>query len=671
MSRRPNNLTKVCIIVLVLLLGVCGLVGCRPTDAFKHINYTQESTNVDTDNPIKYLINDPGSEIESSLVSGKEVDKKATPTDEQQNLVVFSSNPNTDKHKAKKSVFSLSPDFTGLEASDGVKLAASKKTEKTIDKDTVDEAKEKNESSRSRSSKSTSKSSDDKGTKAKSGKGKKGNDDSEEKGKGQDGKKKESDTDGDGGAGGDVPEVDTTSKYTEPKKVDAIAAFGELGTIVQMVGGKGALVAADKELLSSDFSKVFADEGASSIETGWSDDGSAQKINVDKIIDSGAKTILVSSGSYQNDLSNAQKKKLKNAGITFTVVNRLSNSTYIKQTVRTVGKMLSEAKGIGNESKTEKIASDYADYHDEVISNCVDANGGKLAGFSTYETKNSKRYSYNENARYTLLVDYYDDSAEFTGVFGGSWTPQCDGIGISTFGYGATPSSFYIQAGGLINNAAVKGTQNDTGTIPVWQFNSNSMTFVKSKWSFSSSGEFTKTDSVKASAWGQVLLTTGVNASGYGVGSSFGTDTFPTIIVCSKSAKNKIINNSAKANGAYHPYDLASASQGGIAVSYFGKKVGNNVCQSSIGVDGSESGGVNTFSSGKIDDSSVHVNPKGMASSWMKGSAESFLEAAWVNDVVQENSSQVDVEKTVRDFYSEFYRHSLSNSELSSILSGE
>ncbi len=640
---------------LVSAFALTGATACRDTDVLKHINHTQSAQTVDYDTDQRYLINSEDADKTSESVPAQEVDKDAAPTEEKQNIVVYSSKPNAAQYKAKKSLFSLNPDYSGLEASDGVRLAQSKK-EQAVDKDQADKA--------------TNAKDNDNGATATDG----GNSDSKKRGEKASNKgEKTSKKKAQGGNKGGKTEVETndlTGKYTETPKVNSVAAFGEYAVIVQMVGGKNALAAADKDMLSSDFKKVFADEGASNIVEGWSDDGSAKKINVKAIIKSGAQTILVDSSSYQESMNEADRKTLKKAGVTFSIMPRLSNSTYIKQAVDKVGTMLSESKDIGNAEKTENIAEQYSDFHDDVVQKCIDANDGKLAGSTVYENKNPRasKYSFNSSAHYTLLIDKYDSSAEFTGKFAGTWTPSCDGIGICTYGYADTPTSFYIQAGGLINNAADKGSSSDSGTIPAWQFSNNIMNFKKSKWKYSSTGEFAKTSDVVASAWGQVLFTTDVDQDGNGVGASFGTETFPTIITGSKSIKKAIVNNSKKANGAYHPYDRESAPGG----SSFGKKIGSSICYSSIGVDGANSGNTNTFSNGQISSSSVHVNPHGLFSSWTAGSVESFLEAAWVNDDVEGNKTTVGVSSLVKEFYQTFYRYDgMSNSQVEDVLDGE
>ena len=639
---------------------VSNTAGCRDTDVLKHINYRQSAETVDYDNDNKFLISNPDSQVTSESVSAVEVDRDAKPTEEKQNLVVYSSDPNATRYTAKKSLFSLDPDYNGLEASDGVQLVQTKKKEEeAVDKETADKATQESventgivETSQGNGESQSKKQKDGEGASSKA---------KEEKPEAGEG----------GGSGGEVETVDTTGKYTRPPKVGTIAAYGQAAVIVEMLGGEGALVAADKELLDSEFSTVFKSQGAADITTGWKDDGSAKKIDVDAIIKSGAETVLVYSSNYQDDMKDADRKALKDAGISMTVIPNLTNSTYIKQAVTTVGEMLSEAEDIGNAGQTTDIAKAYSEFHDSVVSACVSANGGTLAGSTTYENKNRSRYSYNAGALYTLLIDYYDDSASFKGVFANNWTPECDGVGLCTYGYGSSATSFYIQAGGLINNAAEKGNGDDTGTIPAWQFSANSMNFSKDKFSYSAGGAFAKSASARGSAWSQVLFTTELNQAGNGVGSSFGTESFPSIIVGSQHAKTQIVKNSKKSDGAYHPYGLAQSKDSGILVKAFGKLVGTGICYSSIGVEGSTRGESNAFSSGQIDESAVYVNPHGLFSSWTEGSIESVLEAAWVNDEVAGNDEKVGAEDLVEQFYETFYHYELSGSQLKDIMDGE
>lgn len=477
----------------------------------------------------------------------------------------------------------------------------------------------------------------------------------------------------------------TVIQVDSPPSVSKIAAFGEYAVIVQALGGKGALAAADKELLSSDFSKVFAEHGASKIATGWGDDGqTADKMDVDVIIKSGAQAILVPSSSYSaagNGLSKKDLAKLKAAGVALVVLYPLTNTTYLKKDVETVGAMLSSSKSCEFDSKARAAA--YIRFHDNLVSRCVSANGG-LAGTQVYELRNRNSYKANANAKYTLLVDEYDTSAHFNKEIG-QVSLTTNGVGVATFNYSQTPISYYIQVGGLVNTGAAKSTESSKGTLGVWQFNTNIRNFRKDYWSYDSDGAFAKSDDageISAAGWDTVLTTASSERNGISVGSdipitglgaSFGSPLFPRIIAGTRQVKEMMIENSMDEHGLYHAYGIPTkaldGSNGRFNPSTYGLAYSStNILFASIGIDGGN-GQVSTFASGVIPDSAICVNPHGLFDSWTEGTLEACLEAAWVTDVVN-GEMDVGYEDLVKEFYATFYGYDLSASELDSILAG-
>ncbi len=641
---------KVSAALMAALLAAGTLSGCRASDALKEIVYLQTADTVDYDNPNKYYINDSSAKEKSDKVSSKETSKKGASATETQNIVVYSSDADDNDYTAKKQVFSTKPDFNGLEASEGVRFYESTKKNavKRPAQDKKDKTEKKSEKTPTAGGSGDSKK---KGTAA---------------GKSGSKKKKAEKTPSGAGKGSKVKVNDTTGAFSEPPKVNRIAAYGDAAVIVQMVGGQGALVAADKTLLSSKFTTVFSDEGASKIAKGWSDDGSAAKIDADAIIKSKADTILCFESDYQEDMSDADRKKLNKAGITFTVIPALTNTTYIKSAVTKVGEMLSEAKDIGQAGNTEKIVSDYEKFVDKLIDKCVSANGGKLAGTKTYENKNEEDYTYNDEAPFTLLIDDWDSNARFSRKYRGASITSTSGVALSTIGWKSSPVSYYIQAGGLINNAAYKSTSTSAGKMVVWQYNTYQLSIEKSSWSVAPKD--VAASSLNVANWDFTLLTTARNQAGNKVGSSFGTDDFPVVIAGTKAIKKNFVNSAKKSGSLYYPYPMVEDE----LMDAFGLKAnGKDVLWSSVGVDGSKAK-ENAFASSSDVADAVLVNPHGLFSSWLTGSVESVLEAAWVNDVANGKDSAVDYESYIEEFYKDFYRYDeMSSSDVSTIVGGE
>ena len=65
----------------------------------------------------------------------------------------------------------------------------------------------------------------------------------------------------------------------------------------------------------------------------------------------------------------------------------------------------------------------------------------------------------------------------------------------------------------------------------------------------------------------------------------------------------------------------------------------------------------------------IYVNPTGVGD-WTAGSVESILEPLWISERFNGAFTDAEVEDAVRTFYREFYRHDLTEEELSGILAG-
>lgn len=647
------NAVNVALVAIVAVAVLCFCSGCRNSDALKEIIYDQTSENVDYNSEQKYYLNDESATQTNSTVPASETSKDAITTEEKQNLVAYSSKPNATQYTSKKQVWDSNPDYKGLEASESVKFYESDNAKTTRKRSSTsknnDPNTQKSETSDSNDSQGNSgtgnsaeKGSKSNGTKKKTKKTKKGG--------GKNGKKQTNQTSTEGDD--EVEEKDITSDYADPPKVSRIAAYGSAAVMVQMVGGKGALVAADKELLSSGFSKVFADEGASNIKKGWSDDGSASGIDADAIIASKADTVIVTSSDYQSDMSKAARKKLKKAKITLSIISDPTNSSAITKDVTKIGKMLSDAKNIGNAGETTSIAKEYKTFHNDLVKAC---NDDKLASDdeTVYEQGNKAKHSFGSGV-YTLLIDKWDSSVRWkTGGL------SMNGAALSYIGYEESPVSYYMQAGGVINNAAAN-EQGDAGLMLDWQF--RTPVAKKSSFKYKSGGDFDTAVWPKKSLDAESLLFSTV-ASGGSLNSStatstaFGDENFSKVVTATQEIKKKFIANSKESTGAYHAYSVDAS----LSIPITGIEIDGNQVRSCI---------KSASSDGSIADSAVVVNPHGLFSSWTEGgSVESVLETVWANDELSKNGD-VDWKSKVEEFYKTFYRYELTSSDLSTIEEG-
>ena len=670
--RKGQKVLRIATAVLCVVAVACFVTGCRASDALKEIIYEQGAQTVDYDNPNKYYINDSTAQEKSDQVSSKETNKDGSSTDTEQNLVVFGSDPNTSGYTAKKSAFSNKPDFNGIEASEKVFFY------KSSDKDAIDHTVTKKQESK----KDNNKNEDEEQEPNKAGDNTK-KDQASENGQGGNGDEKaqEEKKDNKESTGASADETagkkarktdptrvayDSSDPSQKTPKVEKVAAYGEFATAVQMIAGDGALVATDAETLSGNFSKVF---NTKDIVKAWSDGGSAKKMDVDKIVKSGAQMIVTSDAAYLTKLSDADFGKLAQAGIETIVLRPMTCSKYIKDDVTRVGDMFdgTSAGAYAKQGKTCERAKAYTEFHDRVLEACVKANGGSYAGKTVYQSNDKadvdESGTAEDKSTYTVLVNAYDENASYKGASLGSasWKPA-KGLAYAAAGYATTPVSYYIQCGGLINNAAATLSRASSGEVPLWQFNYNIFGFAAKDWS-GVSVDLLDDKAIKNAS--HVLLDSGINtANTTGLGAGLGSESMPKLIVTSSKIKNALIANSKKSNGMYTPYKWVPAGNG-RNIESFGVNLGNNVLSSTVGSNGNRNGdGAANLLGSSIPASAICVSPTGLFSDWTSGTVESFLEAAWVSDEVNDNASGVDWEKEAESFYKTFYDYDLTASKL-------
>lgn len=625
---------------LVACASAAALTGCKTSYALKEVKYTQDAEQVDTDNPTKVKVSSPDGEIDPDAnVKDFVVGEGASKTKEGSVNVVYSSkNPQTDLPVSKFIYDSKAT--ASSEASEGVSTKSDTSSQEGK-KDDQDKKQDPDKSKKDNSKKNNK----DKGDKKKDNKT-----DSKKPSKNKgDGDSSKTDTD----KKGKVKVYDTTGEDADIPSVGSVAACGQTAVIVQMLGGqsdKSPLVAADAELLGSEFSNVFSDEGASKIKTGWSDDGDfSAEAKVDAIVSVKPDTVLVDDSGY---FSKKQQQKLADAKISVTVVPDLSSDTRIKAAVNTIGTMLDSATG----GESKKRAEEYVKYHDALLKDIMGSNGYGSHDKVYYDADASgkNRYGMYNSDKWTLLVDDWDYKASYSGdgAMSGSVTTSQSGLGLSTVGYRSSPVSFYMGVAGVINNGAAmdESKGNDGLLIPVWQFSTSVYDMSKISWSTSSIKK--RVLSIGNKRFDMTPLTTSSTKADQLGKNGFGSKKFPKVIVGSKKMKAAFVSGSAK-KGPYCVYDpIESGSERA----------------------GFEFNGTHVYAAihpGTDLDKSVLVNPSGLFSDWTQGSVESFLESAWIASIDEYKSSWKGSVKTeVKDFYKTFYRYDLSASEVDKILEG-
>ena len=635
--------------------------GCRNTDALKEIVYTQTSDDVDYDIEEKFIINDSQAEEEADWLPAVETSDDATATEEVQNLLVYSSEPNTEGFLAKQSLFNKYPQYSGLEPSSGVKFYYDEgpdAVDHEVDHEDDDEDNEEQSTDQvatittvsSNSSVPDAESVEDGNTEGSDGTG--GDGDTS----GGDEPSAEEDPSGGGGSGPIKRYSDATSTRKNLPAASKIAAYGQYAIIVEMLGGTDALVAADHNTLSDDnirtvFSSANSVCNITGAYEGWSDGGST--INVDNIINSGAGAILTTLGETEivNSLGQDALDKINNAGINVVTVPTLTNTTDLFSCVDSIQQMLTKG---GNTIASGRAAT-YTNFVNTTLANCKNANGNTYAtrDGTVYEKDGSANGSEAKtDAKYTLLIDGWDSNGYCTDS---NVSLTTKGLAVAPVGYSTSPVSYYIQCGGLINRGATIKAVKD-GHIVASQL---AGLYWQDNWKTT----YSLTGFLGGSWWENNLLSTysGDSFGTAGHYDSFGSAAYPKLIVTSNALKQNILINSQSSNSLYHPYE--------------GIMVGN--VYTTLGVEGeTDSFGkvvATQAFSGSISDGSICVNPHGLTGSWTVGGVESFLEAAYVcDDVNDDDNNSVDWESTVREFYSTCFNYnSITDQQWNDIKNGD
>ncbi len=440
------------------------------------------------------------------------------------------------------------------------------------------------------------------------------------------------------GSSGDTSkgaEYDGTGTNTELPHAGRIAACGQYALIVEMLGGKGTLAAADDAWLNTVLgTSAFPGEGLENVTVGWQ----GTSANIQAIINSGAKVVLLEQGTTY--LSNSQVSQLIEAGVSVTHMPALGDvdtpQSDIIKAVTAVGEIMRVDTG----GSSANMASQYVSMVQTTLANVESANGGtsmKVADGNTYNrissngedsgTPAAKIASYN-----TAFIDSWTsfDKASFTGnqdwlgmgdfYLDGKTVDCSDGAGLSAC---ISSSSrlhycsildYYLQSAGVANQGVEGLTLSEHPyLISLATDESHSL------------GVNQATAAWLASSRGLWLLYTG-NASIRSNFKTVGDSDFPGCITRNETYADRIVYSSEKENGYYNAGQAYR----------------------------------------------VYVMPSGLAGSWADGTVESFLSAPWAYTWFQcfDTSDRYSCESYFNDFYSTFYRCSFADAQSTGLVSG-
>ncbi len=448
-----------------------------------------------------------------------------------------------------------------------------------------------------------------------------------------------------------------------PQNIDEVAAVGNYAVIVAMLSkdaSKQTLLACDEDMksqtqtmLKSTVSKAKALWKSDGADTGDLSSANLKALTNDVVPD------LVFVGEDDDTLSSDQIKALEKKNIDVYYLPALTSAKRIKFAVKTIGAIL-DAGGVKGAAYT---ASEYLEFHDELVSKYSGKAGGVAGGFD-FDT--GKKATEAQNYQVTLCIDGWDSKARNSAT---TFLDCSKGVALSTLGYGDTPVNYYLSEGGVLNNACSSTLRKKDGQAIVWQFAKNQAPFSESDWGKTLSQSITDITKVgSGDTFGACLTYHKLQGlSGFGLG----TQRFKTVVAKTGDISKKLEQSSAKSGQLYYSYPTIKIDGSGSTIGMFTDSSKSHYVESSIGVS-------------RSDDSAqvkggyqVLVNPKGLCQkkstsslcSWMDGSVESVLETSWAYNVLY-GSSKSDFEQDVKDFYQKFYGCSLSDAQLKSIEQG-
>lgn len=430
-----------------------------------------------------------------------------------------------------------------------------------------------------------------------------------------------------GGIGGAGETFDTTGTFFElPEGVKTVAAAGPYATLVQMLTGRGALVAADEEwILTAGKKKYFPGEGIEDLPHAWHGNAATgYTVDVETLVAAEPDVVLVDNVIVK--LDDAAKTRLKIAGIDVIVLPRLGGADTpdadIVKAVTIIGQLLATAD---TQYDSQAMADEYILQHDNLLDACLENNGGysyKLEYGASYQgiyqgtsDTGGETAMLSSTRFYTAFIDTwtYDVNPSSVGVrrysnatlyLDGEIIDASDGAGLSavTESRNFLILAYYLQVSGVIDNSyeGIKPASGGAGVagkpylvVPGGTRNLITKTTDASSRTAPSALWFSPTATAVASSWVTV-----------------GDESFPILLVRDVSIAQRVVASGNKVDGLY------------------------NVGQPYV----------------------VRVVPTGVSGSWADGTVESFLIASWIEGVFKNGGNLQRCASYVDTFYRTFYR---------------
>ncbi len=432
----------------------------------------------------------------------------------------------------------------------------------------------------------------------------------------------ESDSDGTGGV--TEPEEDPEDasnlredEETEPQLIstDFVYATGNAALLVQMLGGEGVLAGCDSATLSA-MKSYFPAEELAGVTALWS--GTATGTLLTDVI--AQMEELPAYYLYDTTtVSSSAISALTELGVTCVALD-FRYATGILNAVETVREVLGT-------DYANQMAEEYLAFYNGIVNTLSGSIGTYTSGKNydtAYKGKATTITSTCSNGKSTLFIAAWDSAASVI-ITRSSCSKTFSGLAVANFSYTNSPISYYMSIAGVENMAAYYAS--NTGSATYYIYN------IK----FTTSGT--------SLTGGSLASTLDCTKSYYPV-SGLGGSSYPAIVVASNAIKASI-----EASEFWQVWDYDT--HGGNSRVY-------------VMEDDSE---LISLISGSYE---IYVNPNGLGD-WMTGSAESILESAWIAWKFHEGEAydESGVRSLIAEFYSTFYRCTLTSSQIDAILAGD
>lgn len=512
-TRRAGRLLAAAAACVIALLLAFGAAGCKTTDFFTEILISPDAADVDEHNPDKITVNSPDAQQESGDLAALKWSEESTTSEDVQNLVVWSMEPNTALF-THHSLYALQPRFPGIQASDGVRLVfnSSAELDHAVENATGESNDAMSSVSAGTSGETVSIASPQAGQSSEqqapggaaavgvaagglgsalqagagaqpqeagedAGEDSSGGDDTGE-GEGEGESADPSDEEGDtsskyAGYGGSLTVYDPHNVKQEIPQADSIAVIGKrAAVVVQAIGGTGAVCAMSEDAYSErsgsaamSFEEVFGGECPSSVVKWEHDDSSIKDVDPAALVEGlPASTLILydqelcggNSDPNEYFFTDDQLKELYAAGVVGFAPLSMSTEYGIVDAAYFVGEALANSSELQSGWSSREMAERYVDAVDSIVKGVIACNpkgswvyGNEATAKKSTEVKGSAAKGSGSS---TYIHSIIATDAQRALSYTGD-NKQVDASDIVLFaGYGQnkySPLGFWMQAAGV------------------------------------------------------------------------------------------------------------------------------------------------------------------------------------------------------------------------------